>query len=90
LPFIKHRDFANGFLFAEILSRYFPMDVAMHSFENVTSSERKRANWALLERLIKVQRYKVPFCCMQALQIADNIAAWSLPLACGAAARHPS
>lgn len=27
----------------------------MHSFENVTSIERKRANWVVLERLFKVK-----------------------------------
>jgi len=26
----------------------------MHSFENVTSMERKRANWVVLEKLFKV------------------------------------
>lgn len=50
------RDFSNGFLFAEILCRYYPADVQMHSFENVTSIERKRANWVVLERLFKVCR----------------------------------
>lgn len=48
------RDFANGFLYAEILSRYYPNDVAMHSFENVASTERKKKNWQLLEKLFRV------------------------------------
>lgn len=50
------RDFSNGFLYAEILSRFFPADIQMHSFENVTSLERKKANWVVLERLFKVGR----------------------------------
>lgn len=34
--------------------RYYPQDIAMHSFENVASMERKKSNWALLEKVIKV------------------------------------
>lgn len=52
--FLLRRDFANGFLYAEILSRYYPADVQMHSFENVASMERKKKNWSLLEKVIKV------------------------------------
>jgi hypothetical protein len=52
-----HRDFANGFLFAEILSRYYPAEVQMHSFENVASSERKKSNWALLTKFLTVRSW---------------------------------
>ena len=48
------RDLANGFILAEILSRYFPADIAMHSFQNVTGSELKKANWKLLDKCLKV------------------------------------
>jgi hypothetical protein len=37
-----------------VLSRYYPTDLDMHSFENVTSTELKRANWMVLEKLFKV------------------------------------
>ena len=48
------RDFASGFLVAEICSRYHPVEFEMHSFEQVVSNERKAANWELLEKRFKV------------------------------------
>lgn len=50
---VPRRDLANGFIVAEILAAHFP-DVPMHSFENVTSMERKRLNWGLLQKEFKV------------------------------------
>ena len=47
------RDLRNGFLIAEILNRYFPEEVSMHSFVNGTSSVNKSANWALLSKQMK-------------------------------------
>ena len=49
------RDFANGFLIAEICARYHPSDFGLHSYENVVSNERKASNWMLLERSFKAR-----------------------------------
>jgi hypothetical protein len=59
LPYGR-RDFANGFLVAEILSKYFPQDIQMHSFENVTSQELKMANWRVLEKFFRVRNTLPP------------------------------
>ncbi|KAL0231388.1 hypothetical protein GEMRC1_010792 [Eukaryota sp. GEM-RC1] len=53
------RDFSNGFLIAEIFSRYYPQDIQLHSFENGHSAARKKDNWSLLCRVF-VKR-QIPF-----------------------------
>eukprot|EP00983_Pelagomonas_calceolata_P057419 1145053-Pelagomonas_calceolata.AAC.1 len=49
-------DVANGFLVAEILSRYFPQDINMHGFANATSSHYKRDNWNQVIKFCAKQR----------------------------------
>lgn len=39
------RDFANGFLVAEVLSRYFDKEISMHSFDNGIAKKAKEDNW---------------------------------------------
>lgn len=51
---MARRDLANGCVVAEILARYYPQDVSLHSFENVSSLPLKDANWHLLLKLFRV------------------------------------
>ena len=44
------RDFANGYIVAEILSRYYDKDIPMHGMDNGTSLASKRNNWNQLLR----------------------------------------
>ncbi|EFC46503.1 hypothetical protein NAEGRDRAFT_65518 [Naegleria gruberi] len=47
------RDFSNGFLIAEIISRYFSQEVEMHSFDIGVGVKAKMDNWQLLEKFFR-------------------------------------
>lgn len=45
------RDFANGFLIAEMISKYYPQEVQMHGYDTGTGKAAKQNNWTLLEKI---------------------------------------
>ena len=55
------RDLNNGFLVAEILARYKPNQLSMHSFDNSQNTIRKANNWSLIEKYFMKYEQEFPF-----------------------------
>ncbi|KAI3351473.1 hypothetical protein L3Q82_020322, partial [Scortum barcoo] len=49
------RDFSNGYLVAEIFSRYYPQDFPVHSYDRGTSLPAKQRNWSQIEKSLQKQ-----------------------------------
>ncbi|KAG1657318.1 hypothetical protein FOA52_008046 [Chlamydomonas sp. UWO 241] len=54
------RDTQNGFIVAEVFSRYFPTDIQMHSFDNGVSTNCKKDNWGQLVRFAERRGVSLP------------------------------
>ena len=47
------RDLLNGYYIAEIIKKYHPRDISMHSFNNSKNREQMIDNWLMLEKTFK-------------------------------------
>ncbi|XP_070692532.1 spermatogenesis-associated protein 4 [Pempheris klunzingeri] len=52
-PKNARRDFSNGYLVAEIFSRYYPQDFRVHSYDKGTSLSAKQRNWSHIARSLQ-------------------------------------
>ena len=47
------RDLANGWIYAEILSRYYPEEIEMYQYDNGFKLEKKLNNWEHMQKYFK-------------------------------------
>lgn len=66
------RDLNNGFLIAEILARYKPNQLSMHSFDNSQNTVRKASNWSLLEKYFTKYEQEFPFKPAEYMEIKEG------------------
>eukprot|EP00347_Sterkiella_histriomuscorum_P008400 403345240 len=66
------RSFNNGFLIAEIFSRYFPQDIQMHSFDNAENFKKKKDNWQQLQVFFEKRKIPIVIKNMDSLILNEN------------------
>ena len=67
-----YRSFNNGFLIAEIFSRYFPTDIQMHSFDNAENYKKKKDNWQQLQIFFEKRKIPIVINNIDALILNEN------------------
>jgi hypothetical protein len=55
------RDLSNGWVIAEILSRYFPDQIEMYQFDNGFKLEKKQNNWEHMGKFFKKKDIPISF-----------------------------
>ena len=53
------RDLDNGFLLAEIFTRYYPSKIQMFSLENSHNYDFRRNNWLMIQSFMKKQELEI-------------------------------
>lgn len=53
------RDLANGFIIAEVLSRYYPKDIKVYQFYNGLNLAKKQDNWERIAKFMDKQGKKI-------------------------------
>ena len=53
------RDLANGFIIAEILSRYYPKEISTYSFDNGLKKDKRKDNWEQITKLLVKKDYAI-------------------------------
>ena len=55
------RDLSNGWVFAEVLSRYYPKEIEMYQFDNGFKLDKKVNNWEHLQKFFKRKGIPIEF-----------------------------